>query len=152
MINYPAQSLPVLLVDDDEIGCEMMALTLREGGVRNVICLSDSRRVLPFLQEQQQERHLRQLEQQREDERGQCRAFDERRGQDHRAADISRRFGLPRDRFDRLAADAADAEPGPDDGEPHPDAGAKQRVVVQRGRDFGGSLEQHEHVVHFVLS
>ena len=44
--------LPVLLVDDDKTGCTMMALTLREAGVKNVHTLSDSRQVLPFLQEQ----------------------------------------------------------------------------------------------------
>ena len=41
----------VLLVDDDETGCTMMALTLRRAGVRNVHTISDSREVLPFLQE-----------------------------------------------------------------------------------------------------
>ena len=43
---------PVLLVDDDKTGCTMMALTLREAGVKNVHTLSDSRQVLPFLQEE----------------------------------------------------------------------------------------------------
>ncbi|HIJ87304.1 MAG TPA: sigma-54-dependent Fis family transcriptional regulator [Desulfuromonadales bacterium] len=44
--------LPVLLVDDDITGCTMMALTLRQAGVENVRSISDSRQVLPFLQEQ----------------------------------------------------------------------------------------------------
>jgi CheY-like chemotaxis protein len=44
--------LPVLLVDDDKSGCSMMALTLRENGVKNVHTISDSRQVLPFIQEQ----------------------------------------------------------------------------------------------------
>ena len=52
MIKNPAHSLPVLLVDNDEISCEMMALTLREADISNVICLSDSHRVLRFLHEQ----------------------------------------------------------------------------------------------------
>jgi len=43
--------LPVLLVDDDKTGCSMMALTLKEAGIKNVHCISDSRDVLPFLQE-----------------------------------------------------------------------------------------------------
>lgn len=42
--------LPVLLVDDNESLCTMMALTLREAGVKNVHFLSDSRQVLPYLQ------------------------------------------------------------------------------------------------------
>ena len=46
------QQLPVLLVDDDTTGCSMMALTLRQAGVKNVQSISDSRQVLPFLQEQ----------------------------------------------------------------------------------------------------
>lgn len=49
-VDSPASHLPVLLVDDDEICCTMMALTLREAGVKNVQCLSDSRLVMPFLQ------------------------------------------------------------------------------------------------------
>jgi len=53
--------------------------------------------------------HLCQLEEQGEHQCGQRRSFDERRRQDHRAADIGRRFRLPRDRLDRLAANAADA-------------------------------------------
>ncbi|NVN91232.1 MAG: sigma-54-dependent Fis family transcriptional regulator [Desulfuromonadales bacterium] len=52
MDKCPVQSLPVLLVDDDETSCSMMALTLREAGVRNVICINDSRQALPFLLEQ----------------------------------------------------------------------------------------------------
>ncbi|MDD5284366.1 MAG: sigma-54 dependent transcriptional regulator [Desulfuromonadaceae bacterium] len=44
--------LPVLLVDDDNTGCSMMALTLREAGVKNVHTISDSRQVLPFLQKE----------------------------------------------------------------------------------------------------
>ena len=43
--------LPVLLVDDDKTGCSMMALTLREAGIKNVHSISDSRQVLPFLAE-----------------------------------------------------------------------------------------------------
>lgn len=43
--------LPVLLVDDQEVLCNMMSLTLCEAGITNVICISDSRQVLPFLRE-----------------------------------------------------------------------------------------------------
>ena len=43
--------LPVLLVDDDKTVCSMAALTLKEAGIKNVHCISDSRQVLPFLQE-----------------------------------------------------------------------------------------------------
>ena len=46
-ITHPA----VLLVDDDETGCALMALTLRNAGVKNVHTISDSRQVLPYLQE-----------------------------------------------------------------------------------------------------
>lgn len=49
MFDAPATDLPVLLVDDDESCCSMMALTLREAGIINVHCISDSRQVLPFL-------------------------------------------------------------------------------------------------------
>lgn len=45
------RGLPVLLVDDDETGCEMMALTLRKSGVENVIAINDSRQALSFLRE-----------------------------------------------------------------------------------------------------
>src|SRR5437867_620534 len=96
---------------------------------------------------------LEQLEEQREHEGGERHAFDEGRRQDHGAADIARRLGLPRDRLDRLAADAADAEPGADHGEAEPDPRAQQCVGVLRG---GGdvrprgltALKQHRHVDH----
>src|SRR2546430_15618587 len=52
--------------------------------------------------------HLEQLEQQREHQRREAHAFDERGGQDHRPADVARCLGVPRDRLHRLAADAAD--------------------------------------------
>lgn len=48
--DLSAAHLPVLLVDDDETCCTMMALTLREAGVKNVHTVFDSRQVLPFLQ------------------------------------------------------------------------------------------------------
>ncbi len=51
MLDSSTSHLPVLLVDDDETCCRMMALTLREAGVTNVQCISDSRLVLPFLKE-----------------------------------------------------------------------------------------------------
>lgn len=50
LADSSAIHLPVLLVDDDETCCTMMALTLQKAGVKNVHCLSDSRQVLPFLQ------------------------------------------------------------------------------------------------------
>src|SRR6184192_3226126 len=90
-------------------------------------------RELPFL-DQQQRQHLEQLEQQGENERRETHAFDQRRSQDHGAADVARRFGLTRDRLHRLAADATDAEPYPDHRQPQPEAGAQQRVgVLGRG-------------------
>jgi two-component system, NtrC family, response regulator HydG len=42
--------LPVLLVDDDKNCCDMMALTLREAGIKNVHCICDSRQALPFIE------------------------------------------------------------------------------------------------------
>jgi two-component system, NtrC family, response regulator HydG len=44
-------NLPVLLVDDDDSICNLMALMLREAGIKNVQSINDSRHVLPFLQE-----------------------------------------------------------------------------------------------------
>lgn len=49
-VESTSSYLPVLLVDDDSTCCTMMALTLREAGIKNVHCISDSRQVLPFLQ------------------------------------------------------------------------------------------------------
>ncbi len=43
--------LPVLLVDDDKTVCSTVSLTLKEAGIKNVLTFSDSRQVLPFLQE-----------------------------------------------------------------------------------------------------
>jgi DNA-binding NtrC family response regulator len=43
--------LPVLVVDDDDVACYMMTLTLRNAGITNVHSFSDSRQVLPFIQE-----------------------------------------------------------------------------------------------------
>ena len=50
MLDSTVAQLPVLLVDDDETCCTLMALTLREAGVKSVHSISDSRQVLPFLQ------------------------------------------------------------------------------------------------------
>ena len=51
MPEIRTRHLPVLLVDDDITGCTLMTLTLRHAGVENVHSISDSRQVLPFLQE-----------------------------------------------------------------------------------------------------
>jgi len=49
--DLPSSHLPVFLVDDDEIACKVMSLTLREARVNNVQIICDSRQVLPFLKE-----------------------------------------------------------------------------------------------------
>lgn len=51
MLESRTTHLPVLIVDDDETTCSILALTLREAGINNVHTISDSRKVLPFLQE-----------------------------------------------------------------------------------------------------
>src|SRR6266542_3030304 len=64
-----------------------------------------------------------QLEQQREHQRRERRAFDERRRQNHRAADVGRCFGLPGGRGDRPAARSIGRHPRRDDS----DGGAHRR-------------------------
>ena len=51
MLDRPDAHLPVLLVDDEESLCGLMSLTLRNAGIRNVQSISDSRKVIPFLEE-----------------------------------------------------------------------------------------------------
>jgi len=79
-----------------------------------------------------------------------------RGGEDHRAADVARRLGLPRDRLHRLAADAADAEPHPDHRQAEPHTGAEQRVgVFGRGGDVRAArlatLKQCHEINHGLL-
>ena len=50
MPETQTRHLPVLLVDDDKTGGDMMALTLREAGIKNVHCICDSRQALPFIE------------------------------------------------------------------------------------------------------
>src|SRR5687768_2220681 len=92
-------------------------------------------------------RLLDQLEQQRKHHRDDRRAFEQHREQQRRTADLAAGFGLPGDRLGRLAADPAQADPGPDDGQPDADAGAEQGVVVE-GRFRRHRLEQGEQVEH----
>ncbi len=49
--DLPSSYLPVLLVDDDEVACNVMSLTLQEAWIKNVQIICDSRQVLPFLKE-----------------------------------------------------------------------------------------------------
>src|SRR5690242_6892828 len=93
---------------------------------------------------------LDQLEEQGEHAGDQRHAFDERRGQNHRAADITRSLGLPGDRLGGPRADQADADAGADGREAEPDAGTEKGVGalghVNRGLSV---LNLKQHVYHF---
>jgi DNA-binding NtrC family response regulator len=52
-ISAPVKpALPILLVDDEEQILEITRMTLRSHGLTNIVTFSDSRQVLPFLQQQ----------------------------------------------------------------------------------------------------
>src|SRR5947209_216660 len=101
-----------------------------------------------------------QRSQQSDDDGEQRGAFDQRRGDDHRRADLAGGLGLACHRLDRAAADAADARGTADDGEAGADGAAQlagalggQEVgVLGRTRSAGGRLRvrrghggEHQH-------
>ncbi|MCU0285720.1 MAG: response regulator [Acidobacteria bacterium] len=51
MTEEPYPEFPVLLVDDEEHFLNSMKITLKSNGISNIECCSDSRNVMPKLQE-----------------------------------------------------------------------------------------------------
>src|SRR5579859_5552433 len=76
-------------------------------------------------------------------------AFDQRGGQNHRTADVTRRLGLPGDRLGGPRADQADADAGADGREAEPDAGAQKGVsALGYGDSRLSVLNLKQHVYH----
>jgi hypothetical protein len=84
-----------------------------------------------------------------EDDGGERHTFDQCRGQQHVGGDSTAGFRLAGDAFDRLAADATDAEPGADHGQTHSDARAGYAKSMA---NISGLREDCYHVRHSKIS
>src|SRR5579859_1625155 len=92
---------------------------------------------------------LDQLEEQGEDTGDERHPFDQRRSQNHRALDLTRRLGLPGDRLGGPRADQTDADTGANGREAEPDARAQKGVGALRHVDRGlRVLNLKQHVYH----
>ena len=72
-------------------------------------------------------------------------ALDERGENQRRRLNAASRFRLTRHAFNRLAADATDAETGTDDGEAGTETGTDEAEPPAVARGFRGNLEQRVH-------
>ena len=75
------------------------------------------------------------------DDRG---SLEQHRDEQRRAPDLAGGLRLPRDGLGRLATDASQTDPGPDDGEPKRQGRTEERVGVPSGVDRRLSLRQLE--------